>query len=108
MCIRDSSYAEFDPSASAAAEAPAPQPQEAAAPSQPISSAPVQAPAAAADGKRFISPRARALAERTGVNPAFLAGSGPYGRIVEQDVRAFIAAGGNATYAAEALSLIHI
>lgn len=98
------SYAEFDPSASAAAEAPAPQPQEAAAPSQPISSAPVQAPAAAADGKRFISPRARALAERTGVNPAFLAGSGPYGRIVEQDVRAFIAAGGNTTYAAEAFA----
>lgn len=98
------SYAEFDPSASAAAEAPAPQPQEAAAPSQPISSAPVQAPAAAADGKRFISPRARALAERTGVNPAFLAGSGPYGRIVEQDVRAFIASGGNTTYAAEAFA----
>lgn len=98
------SYAEFDPSASAAAEAPAPQPQEAAAPSQPISSAPVQVPAAAADGKRFISPRARALAERTGVNPAFLAGSGPYGRIVEQDVRAFIAAGGNTTYAAEAFA----
>lgn len=98
------SYAEFDPSASAAAEAPAPQPQEAAAPSQPISSAPVQAPAAAADGKRFISPRARALAERTGVNPAFLAGSGPYGRIVEQDVRAFIAAGSNTTYAAEAFA----
>lgn len=98
------SYAEFDPRASAAAEAPAPQPQEAAAPSQPISSAPVQAPAAAADGKRFISPRARALAERTGVNPAFLAGSGPYGRIVEQDVRAFIAAGGNTTYAAEAFA----
>ncbi len=98
-------YAEFDPHASSAAPAAAAVPQEPVLHAQPVSSAPAESiPAAASDGKYFISPRARALAERAGVNPAFLAGSGPYGRIVEKDVKAFVAAGGNTTYAAEAFA----
>ena len=34
-----------------------------------------------------ISPRAKALAHKTGVEPQTLAGTGPYGRVIERDVR---------------------
>jgi pyruvate dehydrogenase E2 component (dihydrolipoamide acetyltransferase) len=39
-------------------------------------------------GATFISPRARNLAERKGLDPAGIAGSGPEGRIIERDVQA--------------------
>lgn len=99
-------FAEFDPNASAAPAAPAAQAQSAPAPVAPAqsSAASASAPAAAHDGKYFISPRAKNCAERAGVNPAFVAGSGPYGRIVEKDIKDFIAAGGNTTYAAGAFA----
>lgn len=45
------------------------------------------APAAAADGIVRISPRAKGLAERSGVNYAGASGTGPRGRIIEQDIR---------------------
>ena len=52
-----------------------------------------------------ISPRAKRVAEKHHVNPAFAAPSGPGGRVIEQDVRAAIAAGaGIGTGAAAALS----
>jgi pyruvate dehydrogenase E2 component (dihydrolipoamide acetyltransferase) len=38
----------------------------------------------------FISPRARRLAEKHGVDPAALTASGPEGAIVERDVRAYL------------------
>lgn len=50
------------------------------------------------NGKIRISPRARNLADRTGVNAAFVEGSGPYGRIIESDVKDFIANGGKTTF----------
>lgn len=95
-------FAEFDPNASAApaVEAPVVAPVAAAVVAE---AAPVAAPAPVHnEGRIFISPRAKNCAERAGVNPAFVAGTGPYGRIVEKDVKDFIAAGGNTTYAASA------
>lgn len=95
-------FAEFDPNGAPVSEAPAAVEAPAA---QTVSSAPaVQAVPVHTEGRIFISPRAKNCAERAGVNPAFVAGTGPYGRIVEKDVKDFISAGGNTTYAASALA----
>lgn len=39
-------------------------------------------------GATFISPRARNLAERKGLDPVGIAGTGPEGRVIERDVQA--------------------
>lgn len=52
------------------------------------------------DGEIKISPRARALAEKEGVDVRLAAGSGPYGRVVEKDIRDLIASGVTSTPAA--------
>ena len=79
------------PAQSASAAAPA----AAAAPAVPTAAAPAQA------GEFIkISPRAKALAEKTGIDPHFAAPTGPNGRIIERDVRALIENGPTATYAA--------
>ena len=49
-------------------------------------------PAVAGAGRIRISPRARRLAKKEGVDPSQVAATGPSGRIVERDVRAFLAA----------------
>lgn len=52
------------------------------------SAAPATATAAVAnDGTAAVSPRAKNLARRAGVDPAMAAGSGPYGRVIERDIR---------------------
>jgi len=51
-----------------------------------------QPAAPAAPGRLKISPRAAALAERCVIAPANVKGSGPNGRIVEKDVKAYLAA----------------
>jgi pyruvate dehydrogenase E2 component (dihydrolipoamide acetyltransferase) len=43
-----------------------------------------------ADGRLKISPRARNLAEKVGVDPDHTAGTGPQGRIIERDIRELI------------------
>jgi len=53
-------------------------------------------PPPAAPRKLKISPRAKALATRSVINPAPISGTGPGGRIVEQDVVAYLAAKGYA------------
>ena len=53
-----------------------------------------QAMQSAALRKLKISPRAKALAERSVINPAPIRGTGPGGRIVEKDVRAYLDAKG--------------
>lgn len=58
------------------AESPAPQDPQSAASAQ------------RADGRRAVSPRARKLAARLGVDPTGLQGSGPQGRVVSDDVQA--------------------
>ena len=79
-------------------------PSPAAAPAPavaPVSGSPAAAPIApavppAAPQRLRISPRARALAERCVINPAPIRGTGPGGRIVEKDVRAYLEARGYA------------
>ena len=74
--------------AEAAAEAPAEAP--AAAPAEAPAAAPVAAPAAATtavEGKTAVSPRAKKLAERAGVDATLATPTGPNGRIIERDVR---------------------
>ncbi len=50
------------------------------------------APVPAAAKRLVISPRARALAQAACIDPSRLKGTGPNGRIVEKDVRAFLSA----------------
>lgn len=76
---------------SAAAEAPAPD----AAPvaeekAAPANEAPVATATATAEDATAISPRAKKLAERTGVDAANATPTGPNGRVIERDVRNLI------------------
>ena len=62
-----------------------------------VTSSPIANPtvpvASAANGKIRISPRAENLAKKHGIDVALITGTGPAGRIVEKDVRAFMASG---------------
>jgi pyruvate dehydrogenase E2 component (dihydrolipoamide acetyltransferase) len=77
-------------------------PSEEARPADPSAGTEASKPAAPAapavtdpgDGKLRISPRARQHAERLGVDPATLTGSGPGGRIIVRDVEAAAPGGG--------------
>lgn len=51
-------------------------------------------------GKTAISPRAKNLAEKAGINPLFAESSGPYGRVIERDIQSMIESGMGATKAA--------
>lgn len=55
-----------------------------------------------AEGFVKASPRAKRLAEKTGADVRFAAGTGPEGRVIERDVRRLLAEGPIATYAAGA------
>jgi pyruvate dehydrogenase E2 component (dihydrolipoamide acetyltransferase) len=71
------------------AASPAPAQAGAEAPTKVAPAAP-SVPAAAAEqteGMFRISPRARGLAERSGVDASTATGSGPLGRIIEADIR---------------------
>jgi len=83
------------PQAGAAVEIPAPAATQ--SPNRPIAQSPIsnlQSP---------VSPRARHLAERKGVEAAALAGSGPGGRVIERDVQAAIATQPKLTPVAKAM-----
>ena len=86
------SFAEFAPEGAAGAAAPQAEPSPAAeAPKAEEKSSPA-APAAPVVAGAPVSPRARALAEKKGVDTAQVAGTGPHGRIIERDVAAAAAA----------------
>ena len=55
------------------------------------------APAVKVEGKRAISPRAKALAEKLNVNLAYVVATGPEGRIIERDIEAAAASGARQT-----------
>jgi pyruvate dehydrogenase E2 component (dihydrolipoamide acetyltransferase) len=107
------------PPAGAAASAPeAPPPPPTAAPPSPPPSAPrAEGPAPTVDGERFksahASPSVRKFARELGVDLARVAGTGPKGRILQQDVQGYVkqalqggvAAGGGAA-AGGGLSLL--
>ena len=72
------------------AEAPAAEEQPASSPAAPAA-APIPAAAPARpSGRLFASPRARRLAEGKKVSLRVLTGTGPNGRIVEADVKAYL------------------
>lgn len=54
----------------------------------------VTATVQSANGELKISPRAKALAEKHGIDPASAAPTGPYGRVIERDIRTVIDNGG--------------
>ena len=51
-----------------------------------------------------ISPRARALAQKSGANLSFVTATGPNGRVIERDIQALIDAGKMITKAAQGVS----
>ena len=73
----------FGGAASAAAPVPASASEAAAIPTLPEKEC---APIPASGGKIRISPRARNIAEKKGINPATVKGTGPNGRIISRDV----------------------
>jgi pyruvate dehydrogenase E2 component (dihydrolipoamide acetyltransferase) len=91
--------ASLAPAGATAGAAPA-----APVPVPPLTAAPLPA-AAHVSGEEpvGVSPRARHLAERKGIDPSGLAGSGPGGRIIERDVQAAIAAQPKLTPVAKAM-----
>ena len=82
-----------------AAEAPAAAAPEvkAAAVQAPEITVHESAPAVAVEGKRAISPRAKALAEKLNINLAYVTATGPEGRIIERDIEAAAASGARQT-----------
>lgn len=60
-------------------------------------------PAVSFAPERGISPRAKALAAKFGVNVALVAGSGPHGRVIEQDIKDALASGNKLTPLAQAM-----
>lgn len=103
MCVIGNpgeSTAEFDPkAASAQSEAPkAEAAPEAAAPA--AEAAPVAQPVIS--GELKISPRARALAEKSGADLSKVAATGPEGRVIARDVQTLIDKGEVVTPAARA------
>lgn len=76
------------------AAAPAPVPARAPVPAPPSHPAPQPAKVPAPAARLVISPRAKTLAQSACINPARITGTGPNGRIVEKDVRAYLAASG--------------
>jgi pyruvate dehydrogenase E2 component (dihydrolipoamide acetyltransferase) len=97
----------------APAAAPAPRPSAvtmAAAPPAPVA-APAPAPAAARvaavlpGGRLRVSPLARKLAQRAGVDLARVTGTGPSGRIIQRDIEAHVASGAAARPAVAAVAV---
>lgn len=88
------SFAQFDPNGASAAAAP-----ETATPVAAVLSAAPSAPAVSAGDlpagelPEKISPRARALAEKSGADLRQAVATGPQGRVISRDVEALIASG---------------
>ncbi len=70
-----------------AAAAPVAEEVKVAAPASAPAAAPVATATANADGKIFVSPRAKNLAEKLGVDLKDATATGPNGRIIERDIR---------------------
>jgi pyruvate dehydrogenase E2 component (dihydrolipoamide acetyltransferase) len=82
------------------AQAAAPAPRPAPAPAAAVAPAPAASPASTAavlpGGRLRVSPLARKLAQRAGVDLARLTGTGPSGRIIQRDIEAHLASAGSA------------
>ena len=94
VCLIDTDAeapADAAPSAAAPVAAPAPSPAPSAAPTP--APAPVAASAPAGHAAGHPSPAARKLMEESGLKAGQVAGSGPGGRVLKQDVLSALAAG---------------
>jgi pyruvate dehydrogenase E2 component (dihydrolipoamide acetyltransferase) len=78
--------------AAPAGSAPSAAPIAAAEAAAPAAAAPA-APVAHEGGRQFVSPNARRVADQLGVDVSQVAGTGPNGRVVSEDVEAAAAAG---------------
>jgi pyruvate dehydrogenase E2 component (dihydrolipoamide acetyltransferase) len=82
-----------------AVEAPPPVAEEPAAPTPPAvepaptQPAPATAPAAAGNGKTFVSPVVARIASEHGIDPSNVQGTGTGGRVTKKDILAFIESG---------------
>ena len=100
------SFDEFKPKGDTAA-APAGTPSETVVKEEPSHTSETGRPEVSgvvpsSDFASAVSPRARKLAAEKGVDAAHLVGSGPYGRVIERDVVAAVAAQGKLTGLAKA------
>lgn len=95
------STAEFNPNNAAPAAEEKKEEAPAAAPAPEAVAAEVAEPAVIV-GEMKISPRAKALAERTGADLSFVRPTGPDGRVIERDVQALLDAGHVVSAAARA------
>ncbi len=92
-------------SAEAAVQEPAPEPEIQEQPSQPAAEPAVQESGAPReDDVERVSPRARRKAKELGIDPSGLTGSGPMGRVLEEDVAAAAASAPKATPTARRLA----
>ncbi len=74
------------PAAAPSAAPPAPVPPAAAMPAPPATAAPPPAAGPSVDGGAHVTPVARRLAEEHGIDATRLAGTGPGGRVIKEDV----------------------
>lgn len=90
--IQGTASAPVAPVAAPAAEKPAvaPAPSTPAAPKTAAPAAPVAAPAANAGGKVHAGPAVRMLARELGADLTQVSGTGPKGRILKEDVHAYV------------------
>ena len=88
------------PGAPAAAEAEAAASAAETAPVQSAAPAPAVTAAPAVNGDLKISPRAKKLAENQHIDASQAAATGPYGRVIERDIKELIASGKGAYTAA--------
>lgn len=82
------SFAEFAPDGAAQAQPAAAEPAKAETPAPAAPEATTDVPAATVTAGAPVSPRARKTASEKGIDTAQVAGTGPYGRIIERDVLA--------------------
>src|SRR5262249_12675074 len=78
---------------------PVPRAAERRAPAPPSQSAP------ATTGRRALAPAARALAQKLGIDPEVIPGTGPGGRVTREDVEAWAARGERLVAAADGVRL---
>ena len=102
VCVIGQDGEDFAQFAPAAEEAPAAPAAEAAPAAAPVVEAPVAEAVATGDVSGAISPRARALAAKTGADLLKATPTGPNGRIIERDVQSLVDRGLTVSGAASA------
>ena len=102
VCVIGQDGEDFAQFAPASEDAPAAPAAEAAPAAAPVAEAPVAEAVATGDVSSAISPRARALAAKTGADLLKATPTGPNGRIIERDVQSLVDRGLTVSGAASA------